>query len=467
MKRTEVDIVDVHITSISERVDAFTQYPLLDGSRKYTVEITEFVCPLAGQDALPSKTNTVDNLLFEIRRKHVNDPAVGVGGAQSALVTPPNLTPANLAENLYLPYGLFTADKVQFRKNAQRPMATPGDLVYHLQRFFDDIIRRYMEAPVVAAANLTAQVVIVAAQDVIRIAQQVIIDDANSTLAEVQAATYTRNIAIVLGNAAQALIDGPGPDNHGLQHIVDNIDQEIVGILHGGAPSVVVEENTRFVTVMLQPNGCIQLFFSPIFTKHFFLAVTTYGNRLLGIGQDGVVAFRTDVEVVQGLTALTNNNVAVTIVAGDTAETVEYPGQHPIERYFDHRIRLEIESQIGTPPTVVWSTDNRQKISHVIATFPIQMNSQSSVFCNSEGAATQEVSFQSDMLVGDITWRRAEDKITERYLINNSQYFHNVRLEIFIVRKQWVGDEFRFEREKMSFIDGESWTAKLRFRSIT
>jgi len=57
----EIDIVDVHVTSVSEKVDAFTQYPLLDGSKKYTVEITEFVCPLAGQDALPNYTDGFDN----------------------------------------------------------------------------------------------------------------------------------------------------------------------------------------------------------------------------------------------------------------------------------------------------------------------------------------------------------------------------------------------------------------------
>ena len=68
--------------------------------------------------------------------------------------------------------------------------------------------------------------------------------------------------------------------------------------------------------------------------------------------------------------------------------------------------------------------------------------------------------------MGDITWRRAEDKVSERYLVQNSQYFHNVRLEIFIVRKEWFENEFRFIRETMSFSDGESWTAKLRFRSI-
>ena len=173
-------------------------------------------------------------------------------------------------------------------------------------------------------------------------------------------------------------------------------------------------------------------------------------------------------EVVQGLTALTDNQEAGLIIAGTTAETVEYPAIHPLERYFDHRIRLEVESQIGIPPTVVWSTDNKQKLSHVIATFPISIDSQTAVVCNSEGAATQEVYYQSNLLVGNITWRRAEDKISERYLVLNSQYFHNVRLEIFIVRKHWnlVSKEFRFIREKMVFTEGESWTAKLRFRSI-
>ena len=481
MKRTEVDIVDVHLTSISERVDAFTQYPLLDGTKKYTVELTEFVCPLAGQDALPSETNDVDNLLFEIRRKYVSPVATPVAHAHSSLVTPPLLTAEELATGIYLPYGLFTLQKVQFRKDDQRPMATPGDLAYHMQRFFDDIIGRYMQAPAVALALLNEQLVIVAtendvqdAQQQIVDAQQAIMDDANSTEEQKEEAEDERDLAqyyIIASQqieaAAELLVDGPNGDD-GLQAISDGMGARIVGSLHGGAPNVDVTADTNFVTVMLQPNGCIKLFFSPIFTKHFFLATTTYGTRVLGLGKDGVVAFSRNAygNVVQGYTALTGNNPAVTIVAGSTVETVEYPGLHPLERYFDHRIRLEIEAQIGIPPTVVWSTDDRQKISHVISTFPIQMTSQSSVLCNSEGAATDVVHYQSDMLVGDITWRRAEDKISERYLVNNSQYFHNVRLELFIVRKEWFQDEFRFIRQKMSFTEGESWTAKLRFRSI-
>ena len=142
--RKEIDVVDVHVTSVSERVDAFTQYPLLDGTQRYTVEVTEFVCPLM-QDALPDKTNSFDNVMFEIRRKRETHWGVQVLNVGSSLVTPVNLTPLELAANVFLPYGLFTPDKVEFRKNSQRPMATPGDLVYHLQRFFNDIIRRYTQ----------------------------------------------------------------------------------------------------------------------------------------------------------------------------------------------------------------------------------------------------------------------------------------------------------------------------------
>ena len=177
--RKEIDVVDVHVTSVSERVDAFTQYPLLDGTQRYTVEVTEFVCPLM-QDALPDKTNSFDNVMFEIRRKRETNWGVQVLNVGSSLVTPVNLTPLELAANVFLPYGLFTPDRVQFRKNSQRPMATPGDLVYHLQRFFDDFIRRYKQILAVATANLAEQTAIA--------------NDAGAT-AEARA-------------AAQALIDG-------------------------------------------------------------------------------------------------------------------------------------------------------------------------------------------------------------------------------------------------------------------
>ena len=47
------DIVDVHLSSETDTVDALFPEPLLDNTRRYTVEVTEFQCSLHGETALP------------------------------------------------------------------------------------------------------------------------------------------------------------------------------------------------------------------------------------------------------------------------------------------------------------------------------------------------------------------------------------------------------------------------------
>ena len=110
----------------------------------------------------------------------------------------------------------------------------------------------------------------------------------------------------------------------------------------------------------------------------------------------------------------------------------------------------------------------REKMTNIIATFPITVTTQSSVVLNSGGVSTHESYHQTDLLLGDITWRSAEHKVSERYLLNDSQFFHNIRLEVFLVRREWhVGRrEFDFSKEKLVYSPAETWTAKLRFRSV-
>ena len=194
---------------------------------------------------------------------------------------------------------------------------------------------------------------------------------------------------------------------------------------------------------------------------------------VLGIGVKNETApgatlcFRDDNdEVITGLHALIGDTLYV--VEGETTATIEAGSTFSLERHFDHRVRLEIESQMGHPATVAWTTNGQQKISHIIATFPITTKTTTGVKLDSEGVATQEVNYETQSLVGDITWRRAEDKVSERYLLNDSKFFHNIRLEVFCVRKEWfqATQEYIFSKEKMPFDQGESWTAKLRFRSV-
>ena len=65
------DVIDVHIGSEESRVDAFSNQPLLDGDRKYSVQCTELVCPLAGHDALPQNSwfTQAGHEFFTLRRR--------------------------------------------------------------------------------------------------------------------------------------------------------------------------------------------------------------------------------------------------------------------------------------------------------------------------------------------------------------------------------------------------------------
>ena len=238
--------------------------------------------------------------------------------------------------------------------------------------------------------------------------------------------------------------------------------------VYGGGAPLLIEEDTHFVTVTTTPNGTLQFVFSQWFCDHFWIDVNQYGQTLLGLPEK-YIAFRLDgANLLTGLTALSADGL--TISEGGAAEPTEINGAYSLERHFDHRVRIEIESQMPIPPTAVWSAAGSQKLSHVIATFPIITTTQSGVQMNNEGVATDTLSYTSSILVGDIAWRRAEDKISERYLLQSSQHFHNIRLDVAIIRKEWNGPEgsgkFIFVREDMVYGLGEAWTAKLRFRSV-
>ena len=437
----EVDVVDVHVTSESQRVDSFSQYDLLDGTKKYTVELTEFVSPLAGHESLPpiswfSNTTNINNgltNLIEIRRKRTTLPAHGHGSTA-------------------LPVGgdiVFTEAHRIFKKDERRRLPHVGALAYQLQRYFDDIKSKYIfRGTALQQALLQAEIDVITAQNTI-------IADPGSNAGELAAATATKTAAYVviagMGTAAERI--------------------HFDGDLYGGTATPETSGNTFlvtaddfFVSVSTTPDGTLRIFFSKWFTDNFFLVINSYGQLLFGL--DGIIAFRSDGAVIHtGLAAISNG---AALLLGGTNETIELYGKYTCERHFEHRVRIEVESQMPIPPTTSWSTKNTQTISHSIATFPIVREIQTGIVMNSEGASTGSMTYKSSLLTGDIVWRRAEDKVSERYLILNSQFFHNVRLDLHIVHKEfnYKTQSFIFVKEKMVFSPGEAWTAKLRFRSV-
>jgi hypothetical protein len=174
--------------------------------------------------------------------------------------------------------------------------------------------------------------------------------------------------------------------------------------------------------------------------------------------------------VVTGEDALLAGGGAV--VAGEVAQTVVLQCSYPLTRHFDHRVRLEIDSSgMPVPPVVSWSTDNKQKVRNTIASFPINQKYQTGIELNTQGANEGAISFTTNLFLGSVVWRRAEHKVSERYEILNSQFFQNIRLEVYLVRRNWVANlrepgKFVFNRREITLADGESWTAKLRFRTF-
>ena len=377
-----MDVVDVLIDSSAGRVDGISDYPLLDGTRKYTVQLVELVPPLT-IGALPDRAVRNSARIdftpwFEVRRKNV------AGGG---------VAPAHDNTKLTTLAGLGFADyDVKFQKSSTRPVGSLGDVVYYLQRMFDDIKTKY------------------------------------------------------IANAAG-----------------------ITGADHGGAPNVIVAVDTEWVTVGLTPSMHLRLLFSSSFTKHFFINVSKYAQKLFGVAtgtDDGIIAFRTAGGIVlTGPTALIQMGL---VIAGESAQTVELRGAYPADRFLEHRTRVEVESQMPIPPSIVWSHNNRQQLNTVIATFPIVREKSVRVKLNNAGIALSDFTVQSKLLTGDVVFRSSEENIHEKYLIQNSQFFHNVRLELFIVRKEWDSgtNEFSPQRTKMVFSNGQSFTAKLRFESI-
>jgi hypothetical protein len=399
--QTKYDVVDVSVSSTKARVDAILQDPLLDGTKRYSIEVSEFATPLSSESPLPSVKTFADNqagmdnmFILRVRRKTV---AANVGIIQDAM----------LLSTLPEIGGQFNQLET-FRVDAFRPMRTPNDMTFYLQQWFNEI-----------------------------------------------KAVYVKNDAIPAAPPVAAYAGG------------------LIGAHHGGVADVTqaAMEADRFVQIILTPNGTIRFYFSQLFTRHFFIETTQYAMKLLGL-KENLIAFRTTAGgvVVTGEDALLAGGGAV--VAGEVAQTVVLQCSYPLTRHFDHRVRLEIDSSgMPVPPVVSWSTDNKQNVRNTIASFSINQKFTAGIELNTQGANEGGISFTTNMFLGSVVWRRAENKVSERYEILNSQWFQNIRLEIYMVRRNWVANgrdpgKFIFNRNEITLADGESWTAKLRFRTF-
>jgi hypothetical protein len=245
----------------------------------------------------------------------------------------------------------------------------------------------------------------------------------------------------------------------------------IVGADHGGVDFTPLQVAADpWVRVSLTPNCRIRFILSPMFASSFFIQFEDYSQNLFGV--DEVIAFGLHAgDVTSGIEGLVGpgNSLGDVVINGNPAETCIVEGRYPLSRFFDHRVMIDLDSGgMPIPNVIAWTTSNKQSQRNTLATFPINLRSETSIYLNNIGGATGDVDFKSELLQGNVVWRRAEDKVSERFQILNSQFFQNIRLEVLIERREWDQDnkKYVFKRRNMLFGEGDSWTAKLRFKTL-
>ena len=241
----------------------------------------------------------------------------------------------------------------------------------------------------------------------------------------------------------------------------------IDGAAHGGTNSSNVQVAADpWVRISLTPNGRIRFVLSEMFASNFFIQLSDFSQNLLGLEE--VIAFGLDGGLVtSGVAGLVGpgNTLLDNVINGNPGETCIVEGKYPLSRFFDHRVMIDLDSGgMPIPNVIAWTTQNRQ----TLAMFPINLRSQTIIYLNNIGGATGEVEFQSELLQGNVVWRRAEDNVSERFEILNSQFFQNIRVEVLIERREWdqLNNAYVVKRRNMLFAEGDSWTAKLRFRTL-
>ena len=373
------DVVDVALSSDSADLDAILQYPLLDGTKTYTLEVSEFSCPLTAETPLPADAtfavqNTMYLLEVYVRRTGV------VPGHQSTLL---RTIHANLQ-----PYE-------SFEPNSRNTIRTPNDLVFFMQKHFNNIKAFYA-----------------------------------TQLPGIQAATH--------GGGDDVTADDVGAD--------------------------------PWVTVSFTPNGTLQFDCSDVFLSHFYIKLCPFSKTLFGL-TDEYISARLDGAVVRdGTTALVNTAVVPQVIlGGGPGQKYRIRGDYPVTRNFEHRVMIDLDTGgMPIPAITSWTTGKSQSVRHMLASFPISGRLETAIRLDTDGATLPQVTFRCKLDQGNVVFRRAEDKVVERFQILNPRFFQNIRLAVMIERRVWkpATNAYKFDRRKILMLPGDHWSAKLRFRTL-
>ena len=235
---------------------------------------------------------------------------------------------------------------------------------------------------------------------------------------------------------------------------------------------------------VVSPAGRISIRGSADFWKLCYFDLTPYGQVLLGtktcllhVGPNQGTTAEAGV-FTEGLTEF-NQATGLPLIAApfNAAESAFVnPGviggphvtrvfQYSALRYMESRLRIEVDADLSIPANILVE-NGKQKMHYNIASFALPNRYKSEIVLNqADDQVQEETCIITESHVGDVILKDKLTPVSDWYRLQDSSNLQNMRLHIFVVRRDWDASksEFTLVRNRLRMSNMASWKLTLKF----
>ena len=131
----------------------------------------------------------------------------------------------------------------------------------------------------------------------------------------------------------------------------------------------------------------------------------------------------------------------------------------------ESRLRIEVDADLAIPANILVE-NGKQKMHYNIASFALPNQYKSEIVMNQADDQVQsDVCIISESHVGDTIIKDKLSPVSDWYKLKDSSNLQNMRLHIFVVRRDWdaTTNTFKLVRNKLNMSDLTSWKLSLKF----
>ena len=242
--------------------------------------------------------------------------------------------------------------------------------------------------------------------------------------------------------------------------------------------------------VLVSPSGRITFRASSDFWKLCYIDVMPYGQQILGsqtqlihYGPDDVngkaqtsaaAGVFTDLTTFDGTSGLPLVDIGAAADIGDSLFTEPdffanqprtYSMSYSALRYMESRLRIEVDADLAIPANILVE-NGKQKMHYNIASFGLPNAYKAEIVMNqADDQVQEEVCIISESHVGDTIIKSKHTPVSDWYKLQDSSNLQNMRLHIFVVRREWDAGKAKFVlvRNKLNMSPETSWKLTLKF----